>query len=113
MNNRLSKFKNMSEYEYMLYCYKQNNINITEEYRDYKKNPHNLTTDELWFNNTALNYPFPCKKCKNDLQKYNKLVMNGDVKELDICDTPKSKLRECSTRWCMWCGYFISRRHSR
>ena len=107
----LFQFQTMTTYEYMLYQYKQNNINITDEYRDYKKNIHNLTTEELWFNNVSLDYPVPCEKCKNDLKKYNKLVLNHVIKELEIFDTPKSKLRKCSIKWCMWYYYFVSRRY--
>lgn len=107
----LQKYASMSEYDYMLDHYAQYDIYIDDDYCDYKRNPHNLTVEQLWFNNVALKYPFPCKRCKTDLETYNRLVALHDTDGLANFDTRKSKRRQCSFRFCMWSAYFVSRRH--
>ncbi|CAN5626206.1 hypothetical protein BH23THE1_BH23THE1_33120 [soil metagenome] len=101
----------MSEFQYYVYKNKQYDIEIDEDYCDWKKNPHNLNFGELWMNNVAGRVPVPCSRCKADLETYNTLVSEENVYQLSIFDAHKSKLRQCC-KYCLWSEYFTSRRHS-
>lgn len=108
--NELKRYAGMSAYDYMLEHYAKHDIHIEDEYCDYEKNIHNLTPEQLWFNNVSLKYPSPCRKCETDLKNYNKLYTSGNKKLMNQFDDKDYKGRLCTQKWCMWFGYFVSRR---
>lgn len=107
----------MTPYQYMLYQYEKFGIKIDAEYRAWKKNPHQLPSNELWWNSVSLEVPHTrpdggvgCSQCEKDLRTYNDLKRQGRFKKLKAFDTSESKLRKCTQATCFWSEYYKSRR---